>query len=554
MSSIVASVEIEVPAHRLAFSDLSMFSHLFTTYCTDFEQLASCFVGDWKSPAVRERVAQETAKHTRDRDTLVEVLLDQQKRWGLDDATRSNIDALRNPESVAVVTGQQVGVFTGPLYTPYKTITSIQLAQQIAEETGRPVVPVFWLEGGDHDLEEIVDVKVMRGNTLEALTYAGHTLPETGNLGPVGRLRLTEQITEVVEQLADVLPPTDFKEALMEQVRAAYSPGTTLTDAFARLMRLLFPEAGLVFIDPDDARLKRLAAPLFRKAIEDSETAESLLSVSSTWLETQGFHAQVNVRPTNLFLLDEAGRYKLDAEEAGFSLRGQDRSFSREEILSLLDRHPERFSPNVVLRPLMQDWILPTAAYVAGPGEVSYFAQYKNLYGWADVPMPVVYPRATVSLVEGKVRKVLDKYGLDIPAFGETLDRLFQQVVLDRMAIDIDRVFKDAAKHLHQAINELKPQVEQIDRTLIKSAEATRAALMKEVDKFKGRVLRAEKQSQEAVRSQLAKAHSNLYPGDKLQERALSILYFVNKYGPDLLARLQQDLSLDTAAHQVVDL
>jgi uncharacterized protein YllA (UPF0747 family) len=202
----------------------------------------------------------------------------------------------------------------------------------------------------------------------------------------------------------------------------------------------------------------------------------------------------------------------------------------------------------------MQDLILPTAAYVAGPGEVSYFAQYKPIYAWAEQPMPIIYPRASVSLVESKVQKVLDRYGLDVAAFEGDLDQLFQRVVLDNMEVDIDAVFKDAGRHLHQAINDLKPSVEQVDQTLVKAAEGTRAALLKEMEKFKARVVRAEKQNQEQVCTQLEKAKINLYPGDGLQERTLSALYFLNKYGLDLFKRLETDFSPDTSAHQVIEL
>ena len=538
---------------RVPFSDMRAFSNLFTTYCTDFERVAAYYAGDWQDPAARRTAAERAAHHPRDRAALVEVLLEQNERWGLDDATRAHIEALREPEAVAVVTGQQVGLLTGPLYTPYKTITAVQLARQMAEETGRPVVPVFWLEGGDHDLEEVTGIKILRQNEVVALRYTGHTLPEEGNLGPVGRLTLTKQIEAVLREVEETLPPSDFHDALLQSLRDAYQPGTTLLDAFARFMRSLFPEAGLVFMDPDDARFKRLAAPLFRCEIEDYQTAHDALATVSADLE-QDFHAQVKTRPTNLFLINGTGRHALDADGDGFTLRGTDETFTREELLALLDDAPERFSPNVVLRPLMQDLLLPTAAYVAGPGEVAYFAQYKPLYAWAGQPMPIVYPRASVSLVESKVQKVLDRYGLDVAAFEADLDRLFQRVVLDNMEVDIDAVFKEAGRHLHQAINDLKPGVEQVDRTLVKAAEGTRAALMKEMEKFKARVVRAEKQSQEQIRAQLEKAKVNLFPGDGLQERTLSALYFLNKYGLDLCTRLETDLSLDTSTHQVVAL
>jgi bacillithiol biosynthesis cysteine-adding enzyme BshC len=538
---------------RVPFDRMPGFSALYTTYCADYDRLAAFYSGDWRSPEALRQAADRAASHPRNRDRLADVLLEQNERWGFDPATWQHIDALRASETVAVVTGQQVGLFTGPLYTPYKTLTTLQLVRRLAEETGRPVVPIFWLEGSDHDFEEVAHVNLLRQNAVAPLRYSGHTLPENGNLGPVGRLKLNEQITHVIDQVAEILPPTDFRDAMLTHLRAAYQPGRTLLDAFARFMRALFPETGLVFMDPDDVHLKQMAAPLFRREIEDCATSSARLKAVSDVL-ARDFHAQVHTRPTNLFLCDGEGRHPIDAEEGHFRLRGQDRTFSRNQLLILLDNDPRCFSPNVALRPLMQDGLLPTAAYVAGPGEVAYFAQFKPLYEWAEVPMPVIYPRASLTLTETKVKKVLDTYAVDVADVGEDLDRLFQRVVLQAMDVDIEAVFKEAGGHLHQAINGLKPNIEQVDRTLVRTAEATRASLLKELEKLKGRVVRAEKQNHDQVRAGLEKAQVNLYPGGKLQERSLSVLYFVNKYGPDFLTGLIEQLSLDTSEHQVVEL
>lgn len=538
---------------RLSLARLQQFPALFTQYCTNYDAVADFYAGDFRSPAARQAAAERAARHPRDRDALAEVLLEQNVRWGLSDAARTHIDALRAPDTVAVVTGQQVGLFTGPLYTIYKTITALQLAEQLAHETGRTVVPVFWIEGEDHDFDEIARIHVLQHNDLVELAYDAPD-PAGVNLGAVGRIVFSDRITAVLDELDAALPPSDFKAPLMERVRAAYQPGTAIEDAFGKLVRALFPDTGLVFINPDDARLKRQVTPLFRRELTDYAAAQARIEATSDVLQ-QEYHAQVHTRPTNLFLLDEAGRLPLDANDDGtFTLRGTGRTLSRDALLARLDEAPEQFSPNVVLRPLMQDALLPTAAYVAGPGEVSYFAQYKGVYDWAEIPMPIIYPRASVSLVESKVEKVLDKYDLAVDDLAGDVEQLFQRIVVDQMEVDVDAVFQEATRSMHQAINTLKPAVETVDSTLTQSAEATRAALMKEMDAFKQRVVRAEKRNQDEVRSQVDKAHANLFPNGMLQERVVSVLYFLNKYSPDLLETLHATLDLDTSEHQVVPL
>jgi bacillithiol biosynthesis cysteine-adding enzyme BshC len=413
------------------------------------------------------------------------------------------------------------------------------------------VVPVFWVEGEDHDFEEIATAHVLHRNEVVPLSYA----PDVGdNPGAVGRLALTDAIEDVLDRLDEALPPSDFKPGLMERVRAAYQPGTRIEDAFTRLMHSLFEDNGLVFINPDETRLKALSRPLFRRELEAPETPAARIDATSQALRDRGYHAQVTARPTNLFWLDDDARRAIDLGDDGtFRLRGTDRTFSRSELLDRLDDEPERFSPNVVLRPLMQDHLLPTAAYVAGPGEVSYFAQYGDVYDWAGLDMPLIHPRATVSLVEGKVQKVLDKYSLSVADFSDNLETLFQNVVVDTMEVDVDAVFSEALPQLHQTINALKPEVEAVDRTLGSSAEAARAAIVDEMEALKQKVVRAEKRQQDEVRAQLEKAHVNLRPHENLQERTLTVLYYLNKYSPALLGDLRHALRPDTSAHQVVE-
>ena len=546
------SPSVQTAVRRASPAALDAFPDLFLDYCTDFDAVSNFYAGDWQDPDARRDAADAAARRPADRGVLADALLDQNERWGLGAATRRHIETLRDPESVAIVTGQQVGLFTGPLYTIYKTITTLQLTEEWAAQTGRPVVPVFWVEGEDHDFEEIATAHVLHRNEVVPLSYE----PEVeDNPGAVGRLALTDAIHEGLDRLDEVLPPSDFKPGIMERVRAAYRPGTRIEVAFAQLMRSLFEDEGLVFVNPDDARLKALSRPLFRRELEEPTVPSARIDATTQALRDQGYHAQVTARPTNLFWLADEARRLIDlSDDDTFRFRGTDRTFSRADLLARLDDDPERFSPNVVLRPLMQDHLLPTAAYVAGPGEVSYFAQYRDVYDWAGLQMPLIHPRASVSLVEGKVQKVLDKYDRSVEAFGADLDALFQDVVVETMEVDVDAAFSETLPQIHQAINALKPEVEAVDRTLGASAEATRAALVDEMEALKRKVVRAEKRQQDEVRAQLEKARANLRPGGHLQERMINVLYYLNKYSLDLIDDLQDRLHTDTSEHQVVDL
>ncbi len=551
MQSVAA---IELSNSSQSFSSMDGFSRLFKDYCEHFDRVSRFYASDYRTIDDITLRAKAVNGFSRDRDLLAETLLSQNEEWGLDDATRKNIERLRQNDSLAVVTGQQVGMLGGPLYTIYKTSTAIALARKLAESSGLNVVPIFWLEGEDHDLDEVKTVHLLSRNETISLTYDIAPPKDGENHGPVGRLKLGDSIVSLLDQLDDLLPPTDFKSELMKGIRDAYRPGVSMRTAFARLIKSLFPEDGLIFISPDDRRFKSTAVPLFLQEVDGSQAlVDSILSVSS---ELEGeYHAQLTVSPTNLFLINEHGRFAIDmVEEDHFSVRGQPTSFSKDELVALIEKDPCCISPNVVLRPILQDRILPTVAYVGGPGEIAYFAQLKPAYEWYGLPMPAIYPRASVTIVESKVRKLLDQYGLDVPEAGRNANDLFRKVVLDQMDVDLDSEFEKAGRHLHEGVNAIKSVATSVDGSMSKSVEATRAALVKEWKRLEEKVLKAEKRRHDEDRDRLLRLQTNLFPYGKPQERSLSVIYFLNKYGPGFLGELQEDISLDLRAHQIIDI
>lgn len=537
----------------LPFAAFRSFSRLYRDYCEDFPRLAPYYARDWRSPDDLAAAAAEAAARPRDRDTLVRVLREQQALWGEDASARQAVERLADPEAAVVVTGQQVGLFTGPMYTVLKALTTVLVARHLEAQTGRPVVPVFWLGSEDHDFAEMAGTGIPHGDGVENLRYAGHALPEEGNLGPVGALALAASITEQVDRLDALLPPSDFHDDLVRAVRDAYAPGTTFRDAFARLLRRILPGQGLVLMAADHPDLKRLAVPLWKKDVEEGAGLVEEIRDASARLEGT-YHAQVHVRPTNLFVLHEGSRLPIDLEEDRYRVRGTGTTWSREELLALIDTDPDRFSPNVVLRPLTQDWLLPTAAYVGGPGEVAYFAQYRPAYAWAGLPMPVVFPRASITIVEARIRRSMEKLGRPVPAFEGDVEPLFSELVLEQLGFDLDARFDEAAGHLHRALDLLRDPIATVDPSLGKTVEATRAALVKELERLRERVVRSERRRQDELRAHVDKVAGGLFPGGGLQERVVSPLWYLNKYGPDFFVRLADRLDVKAGRHQIIDL
>lgn len=534
---------------RVSLTALRGFSALFVTYATEYESLAAFYAGDYRKQAVRRKLATRVAAHPRDRQTLAAVLQAQNERWGLDEATQQHITALRDPESVAVVTGQQVGLLGGPLLTLYKALTVGKLAQALADELKRPVVPIFWLAGEDHDYEEIASVTVLKGVDPVTLRLE---LPDATYAGPVGHLRLPETMQPLLDELAELLPPTEFRDPLLALLREVYRPGVSFLDAFARLLKCWIPkDLGLVLIDPDDTRLKALARPLFEQELTDWQTSHALLAAVSQELAAR-YHVQVQTRPVNLFLLTDHRRIPLDAEPEGFCLRSENQILSRAEALRLLLEAPERFSPNALLRPLYQDWLLPTLAYVAGPAEVAYWAQLKPLYEWAALPMPLIYPRALMLLAEPRIARWLQRYQVRPEQLQQEPDQLFHHLVRKQLDGELEAAFEHARRQLRDLGIQLRPLVERVDPSLGPATEAWASGLEHELDQLWARVLKAGKRREATLRDQLMRARNSLFPKGVLQERVLSPVYFLNKYGLELPRQLHQVLSLDTSALQVV--
>lgn len=538
-------------------------SALFAAYAEgDPRALAYFAHNPWDADA-RAEAARRAAEAPRDRGALADVLLEQNAAWwdGDEAAVREGIAQLRDPASVAVVTGQQLGLFGGPLYTVYKALTAVRLARRIAAETGRPAVPVFWLAGEDHDFAEVQDTTLLAHPAPVRVVYDDRRPPDA-NRGPVGRLTLGAPVEAALEAAAAVLPPTPFAAALVAAVRADWQPGTCWRDAFARTLRRQTAGAGLVFVSADSVRLKKLAAPLLQQEIEDwRATHEALVAVSDR-LRADGFHAQVAPRPVNLFLFHGGQRLPLDPEGEGFVLRGTGVRFSAADLGTMLTSEPERFSPGVVLRPLVQDRLFPTAAYVGGPGEVAYFAQLRPVYEAFGVPMPVVYPRASLTLVPEKTGRILGRYGLGVadlaaaPGEGpeETLAALHRRLALARAAPDLDSRFAAAGEALDALLEKLAPLATGTDASLGRAVEAARAKAHRTLGALEAKTVRAAKRNESVIRDRLDRAAIVLFPDGTPQERALSALSFLATEGPDLPLRLLDALDPDTREHHVLRL
>jgi bacillithiol biosynthesis cysteine-adding enzyme BshC len=529
------------------------FSDLFFDYVYDYEQVRPFFPTNFRENASFESVINAIDASKIDRRTLQEVLAEQNSTGGESPRTEENIRLLGKAGTYAVVTGQQVGLFGGPLYTLYKAITAIGLAQKLTMKfPGRNFVPVFWIEGEDHDFQEMNHVSVLdQENVPVRIEYLpGGIMPEK-NVGAVGEMVFDETIRSTIDKLESSLARTEYTPSLIAALRECYAPGATFNRAFQLWMNRLLPGTGLVFLTPNAPRLKRLLTPLFKRELQEFPRISQMIIQRSAELERR-YHAQVKPKSINLFLFHKGGRYLIEPRENDFSLKGTRAFFTKEQLLDIAAQTPEQLSPNVVLRPLCQDMLLPTVSYVGGPSEIAYHAQLQPLYEDLGVPQPVIYPRASLSLVQTNLVRAMEKYGLELPEFLGDIGKVTAKVVEQISEIKLDALFANVTKTLHEAVGELKFGLNEIDPTLLGALETVSSKIDVNIGVLREKSVAAQKRRNETAVRQIEKAAAGLLPAGSLQERELSPVYYMNKYGEGLGAWLSDRIDITGFKHQIL--
>jgi bacillithiol biosynthesis cysteine-adding enzyme BshC len=529
-------------------------STLAADYAFDHARLAAFFAGDPASPAAwRDAVARTTA-YPRQRDTVADLLLDQQRRRGAPAAASEAAERLRDPGAVAVVTGQQAGLFGGPLYTLLKALTAIELAAQARAEHQVSAVPVFWVEAEDHDWDEVSRCALLDAGMAPQTVSAG-TPPGAGT-APVARVRLDEAITATLAAVEASLQPTEFTPALLDGLRRVYAPGTGMAEAFARWLERLLGPLGLVVFDASDPAAKPLAASVFAREVARAGTTTRLAAEAGAALASRGYHAQVAPVPDTLALFDigagrvDTARRPIRIEGDGF-LVGATRE-SRADLLARAGRAPAELSPNVLLRPIVQDTLFPTACYVAGPSELAYLGQLRGVYEAFEVPMPLVYPRATATLLDAKAMRFLTRHDVPLQALRARDDAALNEMLLAQLPPSVEASLEDVSRAIDERMAELVRQVPQVDPTLAGAAQTTQTRMQDDLRKLHNKVLQAAKRKDETLRRQFEHARTQAFPSGQQQERAIGSLFFLNRYGPALIDRLLESLPVGMGTHWVV--
>jgi bacillithiol biosynthesis cysteine-adding enzyme BshC len=455
-------------------------------------------------------------------------------------------------DGVVVTTGQQAGLFGGPLYTIYKTLSAIRLAETLETALGIPVAPLFWVASDDHDWTEVDHTHVLDArNELHRIALGAD--PEAPPV-PMSARMLGTEVEAAVAALAALLPTSEFAPAILDLVRSAYQPGRSMAAAFGALLAGLFSGFDLLLVDPSHPAVKRAASPVLERELTHAVAHTRLLAAQSERLRAAGYEPQVPISDdaSNVFLHDAHGRERLVREAGSWLLRRTKRALADAELHALLAAEPERFSPNVLLRPVVESAIFPTICYVGGPSEVAYFAQIGCLCRAHGLEPPIVFPRFSVTLIEAKVRKVLDKFSMDAVEFRRPFHELATQRVRDEMPAAVTGPLERVRRALRGEYDALRDAAAAIDPTLRKWIEGVRNAALAESESAEKKVASHLKKKSEVELEQLRKAASNLFPESSPQERLLNVLPYIARYGsgllPDVARAMQVQLIPDGVA------
>lgn len=538
----------------LPFADIPGQTALFVRYQENAPSLRRFYPNAVGSVSdLADRVPEALDSYGGDRSRLCNALVEINKRVGASEETFKNLDLLRESDSVAIVTGQQAGLFTGPLYTLYKALTVIKTAADLRARDVK-AVPVFWVASEDHDFREVANTFALdsQGDLVEAV-YASEPIVE--NL-QVGHIEMDGSIRETVRGLVGSLPATEFTAGLSDLLNEASAEGAGYGDAFSRLLATLLEKYGIIIFDPLHPEIKRMAAPVYRQAIARSGEIVKRLRARDNELKEAGYHSQVLVEEDYfpLFLQSEDGaRHPIrKTAEGELTVKDTGEKFTIEELAVLAENAPERFSPTVVLRPVVQDYLLPTLCYFGGGAEIAYFAQNSVVYETLGRPVTPVMHRQSFTIVPSRHKRTLEKYGLEFAGLFAGSETILKDIVDEYLNPKLAFTFADVEERVNTEMNRLDQELSHLDPTLAANLATRRRKIVYHIAALRKKTYNAQSRADEVVHRRIVSLFTALLPNGNLQERTLGIAAFLNQYGPYFINWVYDSIDLEDKGHRII--
>jgi len=527
---------LRTPLYNSLYYDLLNGDEKLQKYLPEFENV--------KWAEFNKLIANQSSVYSKVKEVILEDNSDITSPKG-----KTYLDFLTKENTVFIITGQQLGLLASPLYTIYKIITAIKLAENLnSQENGFNYVPLFWLESEDHDFEEINHFGIWNKKfEPQKLTYNG----ENRNKVSIKHYFFENQIEDFISQLRDELIETEFSAELFVKIKKWFKPDESWLTAIRELLKDIFYESGVLFFKPGNQKIKEISVSFFQSIIENSTELNQQFGKVSNQLKNQGYPNQVTVVEGKIFLFlenENLQREHIYFENNSYHTKESNQKFDKRKLFEFINSNPEKISTSVNSRPLLQSWLLPTAAYVAGPGEIAYWAQTGGMFEQMNIKMPVVYPRISATILEPKIQRYNNKYELNV----ENIPKKQNDFVNQFLTGNEDDAFTKSKESVKTELETLKQKMIKVDPTLENVYNKTIEKILGQIDFLEHKTIKAKEQKEESLVSHLKQIHAAFFPDGYPQERYLTFVYYLNKFGSDVFNNLYEKLQLGKFEHQII--
>lgn len=542
------SLKLEI----VSFDKIPHQSKLFLDFQANSPDIAK-FYPEKQTP-LKDFAGKVLANYKIDRDELCGVLEETNKSLDAGSKTLENINLLRENDCLAVVTGQQAGLFSGALYTIYKALSAVKLCEDLKKQNIK-AVPIFWIAEEDHDFDEVK--KTFFLDKESKLAEAENTPENYMEASPVGSVVLDESIKQTNEKLFAQLPHTEFTADVKKILSETYKTGETFSNAFAGFLAKVFSGYGLIFLSPLNENLKNLCAPIFAEAVEKSDEIIPALLERNEELKKENFSPQVLVEENSFpfFFINEKGErqaLRRDAENSKLKIKNSKIEFDKAELKNIAENSPQSLSPNALLRPIVQDYLLPTLTYFGGAAEIAYFAQNSVVYEILNRPATPIRHRASFTIIEPKHRRTLEKYELKFTDLFDGKEKILAGVVEKFLNSETAREFAEVEEIINTQLNRLDRHLLESEPTLIDNLANRRRKILWHIGALRKKYHRAEIFKNEVARRRIDSLFIAILPHNALQERTLNVVTFLNLYGKNFIDWVYNAIDLDEKGHHIL--
>ena len=484
------------------------------------------------------------------RDEIADILTDQNKLFGASQKVFDNIKLLKDEKTLCIATGQQAGLFGGSLLIMIKALAIVKSAKLYSKQLQQPVIPIFWIAGDDHDYEEV--------NHTYTLDRLSQIVKSTYDVIPEIELPTSELLFENAEELNKAkatlyksLGDTDFTEELYNLIDRCYAQSDNYAVSFGKLMAQLTKEYGLVLFSPGDRHVKKMSVNFFQSIIEKQDQLHEILSETNNQIQSQGYHIQVEKKENSAHLFFNLnGRKPVLSEGDKFTV--EKKTFTKQEILDEIAEHPEKFSPDVMTRPIWQSLLFPIVSQKGGASEIAYLAQINKIFALFGLVTPLYKARPTLTVVEKRYQNLMETHEIHFEDLVGDIENVINRILAESFPEDIEHKFQSLKNHIKCHFEDFTEESLTFDKSLEPFAKQIMGKIDYTLNSFEGKVFSAHKKRSKESRERIYKLWHALYPMRTFQERIVNISYFISRYGFEFISFLYDQIDSEESSHKLI--